>query len=144
MAFSSAKIAFALESELPWLALKDTPGFGGVDIPGVYCKYFGHGNEGPWFYLVRHEPGVVVERHGHDGDVFHYILEGEWRIGKSTKRFGPGFMQFEQKGLFYGPLISENGSLFLAIYDHAPNFIPARGGSAAEAPEKDYEPAAGA
>ncbi len=143
MSFSQAKVAFAMESELPWLALKDTPGFGGADIPGVYCKYFGRGDQGPWFYLVKHDAGVVVERHSHDGDVFHYILEGEWRIGTSSKRFGPGFMQFEQKGLNYGPLLSERGSLFLAIYDHAPNFIPAKGAAALDAPERDYEPGEG-
>jgi hypothetical protein len=117
-------VVFANESELEWLPLKDTPGFGGIDIPGVDVKFFGKENVGPWFYLVRHQPGVVVPRHTHDGDVFHYILEGEWRIGKSSKVFGPGFMQFEQKGLFYGPLISgDEGSLFLAIYDTAPLFI---------------------
>jgi hypothetical protein len=134
------KVAFALEQDLPWLPLKDTPGFDGTDIPGIYCKYFGKENVGPWFYLVRHDPGVVVPRHSHDGDVFHYILEGEWRIGTSTKRFGPGFMQYEQKGLYYGPLISgPKGSLFLAIYDNAPSFIEPPEHQKAVAPEADYE-----
>lgn len=140
MSFMSPRVAFALESELPWTLLKDTPGFGGHHIPGIYLKYFGRPDIGPWFYLVRHDPGVVVPRHSHDGDVFHYILEGEWCIGNSTKRFGPGFMQFEQVGLNYGPLISgPNGSLFLAIYDRSPNFIPAEGAELSVAPEADYE-----
>lgn len=134
------KVAFANESELEWLLLKDTPGFGGHDIPGIQCKFFGKNNLGPWFYLVKHEPGVVVERHGHDGDVFHYILEGEWKIGNSKLKFGPGFMQYEQKGLYYGPLISgDKGSLFLAIYDKAPNFIPAVGDEKNVQVEKTYE-----
>lgn len=140
MAFQAPKVCFAEADKLPWLALKDTPGFGGVDIPGVFCKFFGREGVGPWFYLVKHDPGTVVERHSHEGDVFHYILEGEWRIGNSTKKFGPGFMQFEQVGLNYGPLISgPQGSLFLAIYDRAPNFIPAPVADKNEDPAKDYE-----
>ena len=44
---------------LPWLALKDTPEFGGAYIPGVYCEYFGCGDRGTWVYLVKHDAGVV-------------------------------------------------------------------------------------
>ncbi|HEY4281236.1 MAG TPA: hypothetical protein VGM91_23695 [Conexibacter sp.] len=140
MPFAPQKVVFATENDLEWLALKDTPGFDGHDIPGVFCKFFGKEEKGPWFYLVRHEPGVVVPRHSHDGDVFHYILEGEWRIGKSTKVFGPGFMQYEQKGLYYGPLISgDEGSLFLAIYDNAPLFIEPPEEQRGVSPEADYE-----
>jgi hypothetical protein len=139
MAFDAPKVAFAEAEKLPWLLLKDTPGFGGVDIPGITCKFFGRESVGPWFYLVKHEPHVHVERHTHEGDVFHYILEGEWLIGKS-KKFGPGFMQFEQKGLNYGPIVSgPQGSLFLAIYDRAPNFIEAPRGEKEAAPDSDYE-----
>lgn len=115
-------VMFAQEQDLPWLDLKDTPGFGGVDIPGVECKFFGKENRGPWFYLVRHEPGVVVQKHTHGGDVFHYILEGEWQMGNKT--LGPGYMQYERQGLYYGPITSgDEGSLFLAVYDHEPKFI---------------------
>lgn len=139
MKFQAPKVAFAEAEKLPWLLLKDTPGFGGTDIPGITCKFFGRDSVGPWFYLVKHEPGVIVERHSHEGDVIHYILEGEWTIGKS-KKVGPGFMQFEQVGLNYGPLTSgSEGSLFLAIYDRAPNFIPAPRSEKDEAPEADYE-----
>lgn len=140
MSLANIRVAFAHESKLDWMPLKDTPGFGGVDIPGVYCKFFGKENVGPWFYLVKHEPGVRVERHSHEGDVFHYILEGEWQIGNSDLRFGPGFMQYEQVGLHYGPIISgDKGSLFLAIYDRAPNFLPAEGNEKDVAPETSYE-----
>ena len=140
MSFTSQKVVFATEDNLEWLLLRDTPGFDGVDIPGVECKFFGKEEVGPWFYLVRHEPGVVVPRHSHDGDVFHYILEGEWQIGKSTKRFGPGFMQYEQKGLFYGPLISgPEGSLFLAVYDNKPLFIEPPEEQKDVSPEADYD-----
>lgn len=115
-------VAFAQEKDLPWLAIKDTPGFNGLDIPGVHAKFFGKEGRGPWFYLVRHEPGVVIPKHTHQGDVFHYILEGEWTMG--NRILEPGFMQFETKGLFYGPFTSgPQGSLFLAIYDHEPAFI---------------------
>jgi hypothetical protein len=135
---ANVRVAFAEEAKLAWQALKDTPGFGGADIPGIDCKFFGKEGVGPWFYLVKHQPGVVVERHGHDGDVFHYILEGEWRIGSKT--FGPGFMQYEQVGLNYGPIVSgEQGSLFLAIYDRAPNFLPAGDKDKNLAPEAAYE-----
>ena len=138
MAFSQKRVVFAMEQELEWLPLKDTPGFGGADIPGVFCKFFGREPHGPWFYLVRHEPDVVVGRHSHEGDVFHYILEGEWQIG--SRKFGPGFMQYEQKGLFYGPITSgDEGSLFLAVYDHAPSFIEPPETEKSVMPDKDYE-----
>lgn len=115
-------VVFAQESELPWLPLSQTPGFGGMDIPGVECKFFGKSDLGPWFYLVKHEPGTTIVKHTHNGDVFHYILEGEWQMG--SRVLPPGFMQFEQKGLYYGPFTSgAEGSLFLAIYDHEPAFI---------------------
>lgn len=138
MPFEAKKrVVFAMEAELDWLPLKDTPGFDGVDIPGVECKYFGKGDDGPWFYVVRHEPGVVVQRHTHNGDVFHYILEGEWAIGNRT--WGPGFMQYEQKGLFYGPITSgSEGSLFLAIYDHRPSFIEPPEQERDVVPDADY------
>jgi hypothetical protein len=49
-------------------------------------------------------------------------------------------MQFEQKGLNYGPITSgAQGSLFLAIYDRAPNFIEATRGEKETAPDSDYE-----
>lgn len=115
-------VVFAQESDLPWLPLKETPGFDGMDIPGVECKFFGKPGRGPWFYLVKHEPGTVIAKHTHKGDVFHYILEGEWHMG--SRVLPPGFMQFEQKGLYYGPFTSgPEGSLFLAIYDHEPAFV---------------------
>ena len=119
------RVAFAEEHKLEWLALKDTPGFGGADIPGVECKFFGKPDVGPWFYVVKHEAGTLIPRHKHTGDVFHYILEGEWLWGPDGARsFGPGFMQFEQEGLFYGPFHSgEEGSLFLAVYNAEPSFI---------------------
>ena len=131
------RVVFANEQDLAWLPLRDTPGFGGADIPGVFCKFFGKEEHGPWFYLVRHEPNVVVARHTHEGDVFHYLLEGEWHIG--SRKFLPGFMQYEQKGLYYGPIISgDQGSLFLAIYDHAPSFIEAREKGERLVPHEDY------
>lgn len=108
---------------MEWLPLKDTPGFGGADIPGVWCKYFGEGDKGPWAYLVKHAPGTRVGRHTHNSNVIHYLIEGAWLIGGQRK--GPGWFHYEQKGLRYGPIVSgENGSLFLAIYDDAPDFIP--------------------
>jgi len=107
--------------KLEWQPLKQTPGFM-IDIPGVYTKYFGEGDVGPWFYLVKHDPGTVVERHGHNGNVIHYILEGTWKLGQHER--GAGWFHYEQKGLRYGPLISgDQGSLFLAIYDARPDFI---------------------
>lgn len=124
---SKARVAFAQEQKLPWLALKDTPGFGGTDIPGVDCKFFGKPDKGPWFYLIRHAADTFIPRHKHTGDVFHYILEGSWIWGRQDGRvFGQGFMQFEESGFYYGPFWSgAEGSLFLAIYDASPSFIEA-------------------
>ena len=36
MSLAQVRVAFAEESKLSWQLLKDTPGFGGVDIPGIY------------------------------------------------------------------------------------------------------------
>lgn len=120
-----ARVVFAQEQDLEWLPLKDTPGFGGADLPGVECKFFGQPGRGPWFYVVRHAPGTYIPRHKHTGDVFHYIFEGTWIWGRRGGRvFGPGFMQYEQQGLYYGPFWSgDEGSVFLAIYDAEPSFI---------------------
>ena len=118
------KVLAKPDEDVPWLKLKDTPGFGGADIAGVYSKFFGDPERGPWFYLVKHDPGAVVGKHSHDGDVIHYLLEGSWKLGGQT--FGPGFFQYEQVGLEYGPIISgPEGSVFLAIYDRSPSFHPA-------------------
>ncbi len=118
------KVLAKRDEDVPWLQLKDTPGFGGADIPGVYCKFYGDPEHGPWFYLVKHDPGTLVGKHSHDGDVIHYLLEGSWKLGGQT--FAPGFFQYEQVGLEYGPIISgPEGSVFLAIYDRPPSFHPA-------------------
>jgi hypothetical protein len=140
MPFSHKRVVFEEAHKLDWLPLKDTPGFGGVDIPGVECKFFGKEGEGPWFYLVKHDPGVVVHRHKHTGDVFHYILEGEWTIG--TRQWGPGFMQYEERDLFYGPITSgPEGSLFLAVYDNVPSFIEPEGEEKHYVPDREYDAA---
>jgi hypothetical protein len=116
------KVALARERDLPWLELKDTPGFNGQDIPGVTCKFFGQEGVGPWFYLVHNEPHTHNPKHKPRGDFFHYILEGTWEMGGRT--LDTGSMHFEQKGLYYGPFSSgPDGSLFLAIYDHEPAFV---------------------
>lgn len=84
--------AFELEGVLAreadrmeWMPLKDTPGFGGVDIPGVWCKYFGEGDTGPWAYLVKHGPGTRVERHTHVCDNIPYKvrpLMADWMASR--------------------------------------------------------------
>ena len=138
MSLADMRVAFAEGHKISWQPIKDTHGFGGVDMPGVYCKFFGKENIGPWFYLVKHEPGVLVERHSHEGDVFHYIIEGEWQIG--SKVFGPEFFQFEKVGLNYGPIKSgDKGSLFLAIYDKAPHCLPSVGAEKLASPDAAYE-----
>lgn len=120
---SDKRVLFAREQELEWTPLKDVPGFEGTDIPGVYGKFFGDPESGPWFYLIRHDPGTVVGRHTHHGNVIHYLLEGEWAFG--SQKVGPGWFHYEQKGISYGPITSgDEGSLFLAIYDHRPGFVP--------------------
>jgi len=118
---SAKKVLFAQEQDLPWLPLRELPGFDGTDIEGVFGKLFGDPESGPWFYLIRHDPGTVVESHTHDGNVIHYLLQGEWRMG--SRHAGPGWFHYEKKGIHYGPIISgDQGSLFFAIYDHAPRF----------------------
>ena len=118
---SAKKVIFAQEQDLPWVRLAELPGFGGTDIPGVSGKLFGDPETGPWFYLIRHDPGTVVARHAHDGNVIHYLVGGEWKLGSRTVK--PGWFHYEKKDIFYGPIVSgESGSTFFAIYDHAPGF----------------------
>jgi hypothetical protein len=122
---SSKRVLFAREPELPWLPIREVPGFDDADIPGVHGKFFGDPDSGPWFYLIRHDPGAVVERHTHEGNVIHYLLEGEWKLG--NQKAGPGWFHYEKKGLRYGPIVSgPEGSLFLTVYDHRPGFITNR------------------
>jgi hypothetical protein len=113
------------EHKMDWQKLKDLTGFGGADIAGVYGKYFGDKEEGPWFYIIKHDPGALVEKHTHNGNVIHYILEGNWYMGKNRIECIPGWFHYEKKGLSYGPIqAGENGVTFLTIYDAAPDFIP--------------------
>jgi hypothetical protein len=120
-----ANVMAIQESDLGWEKLKHLPGFGGADIPGVYGKFFGGENEALWFYIIKHDPGAVVERHTHEGNVIHYILDGSWYLGKKKHVCKPGWFHYEKKGLSYGPIeAGEDGVTFLAIYDHAPDFIP--------------------
>src|SRR6476646_11460730 len=97
---SAKRVFFAQEQDLEWLALRDLPGFDGTDIPGVHGKLFGDPETGPWFYLIRHDPGTVVERHTHEGNVIHYLLDGEWKLGSRITK--PGWFHYEQQGIHYG------------------------------------------
>src|SRR5271155_4541171 len=101
---SLKKVFFAEEQDLKWIPLRNLPGFDGVDIPGVEGKLFGAPDAGPWFYVIRHDPGTVVERHTHSGNVIHYLLEGEWKMGNRT--IAPGWFHYEKQGLYYGPISS--------------------------------------
>ncbi|MGH7366386.1 MAG: alpha/beta fold hydrolase [Candidatus Rokuibacteriota bacterium] len=108
---------------LEWLPLAKTPGLDGLDIPGVSCKYLGKDDKGPWVYMVRQEPGVQLARHRHTSNVMHYLIEGSWLIAGLEK--GPGWFHYEHRGQEYGPILSgERGSLYLAIHDAKPDFIP--------------------
>jgi hypothetical protein len=119
------------EQEIPYAAISTVFGFEGAPVDGSFGKYLGvpDSDDGPWFYLIRHEPFARIPRHTHNGNVMHYLLEGFWRVGddESELRF-PGFFHFERTGEFWGPLrIGPEGSKMIAIYDRRPDFIPADG-----------------
>ena len=107
--------------KVPWLPMRDLPGFDGADHPGMSGKFFGDIDEGPWFYLIRHEPGTRIPRHTHSGSVTHYMLEGEWNIDGDIVT--PGHWHYELPGTYWGPVQSgSNGSLIIAVYDRYPTF----------------------
>jgi hypothetical protein len=109
--------------QLPWQAVKDLPGFDGALVEGSFAKYFGIAEEGPWFYLFRHDPHTRVVRHTHQGGVFHYLIQGSWFV--EGQLLLPGWFHYERKGLYWGPVESgDEGSTFLVMYESRPSFIP--------------------
>ena len=109
--------------ELPWIPMRDLPGFDGNDHPGMEGKFFGDIDNGPWFYIVRHTPWTRIPRHTHGGSVTHYLLQGEWEI--DGELVTAGHWHYEEPGVHWGPVESqENGSTTIAVYDRYPSFIP--------------------
>jgi hypothetical protein len=124
MTFESDKrviMAEAHTTEL--LPIDQVPGFEGIEGgEGVYAALLGDPKSGPWFYVFRHDPDVEIPRHTHSSNTMHYIIEGEWHMGRRV--FEAGFFQYEMQGQYYGPFKSgPQGSKFLAIYGDRPGFI---------------------
>jgi hypothetical protein len=110
--------------KLDWQPVSETPGLQGLDLPGLSFKYLGKVGKEPWVYMVRQEPGVALARHSHASNVMHYLIEGSWIIAGAER--APGWFHLELRGREYGPIVAgERGSVYLAIYDAKPDFIPA-------------------
>jgi hypothetical protein len=128
--------------DLPWIPMRELPGFDGADYPGMEGKFFGDIDKGPWFYIVRHQPWTRIPRHSHAGSVTHYLLQGEWIV--DGEFVTAGHWHHEEPGTFWGPIQSqENGSTTIAIYDRYPTFVPWTPGVDNWDPPEDYSEWAG-
>ena len=132
------RIVAAHFDELQFRPQAQLPGFKGAPLDaGVQAKYFGEGDRGPWFYIVKHAPGTRVPRHSHHGDVTHYMLEGEWIV--DGQRLTAGQYQFEEAGTWFGPIeAGPSGAMLIAFWDRYPSFIPWTPGTDDWVPPEGY------
>jgi len=75
---------------LPWLAIK--PGFDMKVVRG------GDSDDDTRVLLLRVQPGVVIERHRHTGEIHALNLAGERKILETGEVIGPGGYVYEPPG----------------------------------------------
>jgi quercetin dioxygenase-like cupin family protein len=65
------------------------------------------------------QPGAAVPRHVHDGEAFHFVLEGEWAAeveGRGTRLLKAGDSQFVPRGKWHGgKAVGEHTLRLLAV-----------------------------
>lgn len=85
------------DEDLPWLPMDDA-------LPGLAIKYLhidAAANE--LSALLRMPAGTTLPRHRHDGRVFVYTLEGEWRYREYDWVARPGSAVLEPAGSHHTP-----------------------------------------
>ena len=74
--------------------------------------------------LGRYDPGVVVERHGHESDNLVYVLEGDLTVG--DRRCPAGTLIVLERGATFGPLVAgDEGALLFETWAGDVTPVPA-------------------
>ena len=76
-------------NELPWIPVRE-----GLSFKPV--RFFS--DDRGWMLLLRVEPGTVIARHRHTGDVHAYHLEGQRMLIDTGGVLGPGSYLYEPSG----------------------------------------------
>ena len=65
--------------------------------------------------FTYYDPGLILERHGHNSDALIFIIEGDVNVG--GRPCPPGTLIVLEKGAVFGPLIAgPDGCTFLECY----------------------------
>lgn len=104
-AAGSMGLAFTLADEGEWIELK----------PGVFTKELMAPTPGDpsRSYLVRMEPGTVLDRHGHECFEHCYVISGS--IVVHGRRMRPGDYSYAPRGTVHEPIPSDEGALLFIV-----------------------------
>jgi len=104
-ATATAGLAFAFVADGEWIELK----------PGVLRKMLMAPRPGDpsRSYLIRMEPGAVLDRHGHRGFEHCYVVAGSTMVG--GRRMGPGDYSYAPRGTHHDAIPSDEGALLFIV-----------------------------
>jgi quercetin dioxygenase-like cupin family protein len=102
---SGRALAFAFGDEGEWIELK----------PGVFRKDLSSPTAGDpsRSYLIRMEPGTVLDRHGHDHFEHCYVVSGSTVV--LGRRMGPGDYSYAPRGAVHEEIPSDEGALLFIV-----------------------------
>lgn len=111
---------FSTVGDHPWVEVK-AQDHGGRRV-SVWEKFLEWSPDRMVIY-ARYDPGMIVERHGHESDHFVFVLTGELTIGEQI--CGPGTHITLETGASFGPLIAgPEGATLYEIMTGDPRAVP--------------------
>ena len=101
----AAALTFTFAGEGDWIELK----------PGVFTKDLIAPRQGDASrsYLVRMEPGTVLDRHGHECFEHCYVISGSTMV--HGRRMQAGDYSYAPRGTVHEPIPSEEGALLFIV-----------------------------
>jgi quercetin dioxygenase-like cupin family protein len=101
----AAALEFAFAGDGDWIELK----------PGVFRKRLMSPRPGDpsRSYLVRMEPGTVLDRHGHRGFEHCYVVAGSTIVG--GRRMGPGDYSYAPRGSVHEAIPTDEGAVLFIV-----------------------------
>jgi anti-sigma factor ChrR (cupin superfamily) len=98
-------LAFTFAEDGEWIEIK----------PGVFMKHLiqPRPDDPSRSYLVRMEPGTVLDRHGHRSFEHCYVVSGSTIVG--GRRMGPGDYSYAPRGSVHEAIPSDEGALLFIV-----------------------------